>query len=120
MAIDLKEIRAHLEKKQRKLQEDIARIQASYPFTSTASFFEGGEDRGEATREMVEMEDELSLLRNQQRLLEHIEQALKRLDEGTYGFCSECGQPIAEERLKALPWTIRDITCEEKRRHMFG
>lgn len=68
---------------------------------------------------MVEMEDELSLLRNQQRLLESIELALRRLDEGTYGLCSGCGQPIAEKRLKALPWATHDIACEEKRRNAF-
>ena len=117
MAINLTEVRVHLEKKQRELQEEIARIQARYPFPSAPSTFEEGEDRGEVARAMVEREDELSLLRNQQRLLAHIELALKRLDEGTYGLCSECGQPIAEERLKALPWATRDIACEKKREH---
>lgn len=64
------------------------------------------------------MEDELSLLRHRQRLLEHVELVLKRLDEGTtYGLYCECGQPIAEARLQALPWATRDRECEKKREH---
>lgn len=116
MPLDLNEVRVRLEQKQRELQGEIAHIQARSPFTSTsAPSFEEVEDRGEAARDMVEREDELSLLRNQQRLLERVELAVKRLDEGTYGLCSECGQPIAQQRLQALPWATRDIACEEKR-----
>lgn len=114
------EVRMHLEKKRHELQEDIARLQARYPFDSVPfSSLEGVEDRGEVAREIVEMEDELSLLRNQQRLLEQIELALQRLDAGTYGLCCECGQLIAEKRLQALPWATRDIACEKKRRNTF-
>lgn len=97
MTVDLNQVRAHLEKKQRELQEEIVCIQARYPLPSASppSFAER-EDREEAAREMVDMEDEPSLLRNQQRLLEHVELALERLDEGTYGLYCECSQPIAE------------------------
>lgn len=116
MTMNLVEIRIHLEKKRNELQEDIARLQAVYPFNSLPSpSFEEVEERGDAAREMVEMEDELSLLRNQQRLLENVEVALQRLEAGTYGLCSDCGQPISEKRLQALPWATRDIACEEKR-----
>jgi DnaK suppressor protein len=38
-----------------------------------------------------------------QQMLEQIERALARIDEGTYGICERCGQPIAEERLLAKP-----------------
>jgi DnaK suppressor protein len=116
--MNLGEVRIHLEEKRSELQEEIARLQARNPFEgSSFTSIEDVEDRGEEAREMVEMEDELSLLCNQQRLLEHVEQVLQRLDAGTYGLCSDCGQPIAEKRLQALPWATRDIACEMKRKN---
>ena len=39
-----------------------------------------------------------------QQQLEQIDRALAKLDEGAYGICEECGNPIGEERLRARPW----------------
>ena len=47
-----------------------------------------------------------------QRLLQ-IEDALRRLDEGAYGRCSNCGGPINPKRLEAVPWTRFCIDCQE-------
>lgn len=40
--------------------------------------------------------------------------ALERIDEGSYGDCLQCGNPIGEKRLDALPWTPYCINCQEK------
>ncbi len=40
--------------------------------------------------------------------------ALERLNEGTFGECMQCGRPIGEKRLEALPWTPYCIDCQEK------
>jgi len=45
--------------------------------------------------------------------LAQINRALAQLDQGTYGICSNCGKPIAERRLQALPYSDRCITCAE-------
>jgi len=45
--------------------------------------------------------------------LAQINRALAQLDAGTYGLCSNCGQPIGERRLQALPYSDRCITCAE-------
>lgn len=45
--------------------------------------------------------------------MEQIEKTLARMEEGAYGRCDACGEPIAVERLKALPHAIRCIECEE-------
>jgi len=42
-----------------------------------------------------------------------IEQALKSMDKGTWGICENCGQPIAPERLEALPFVTLCINCQE-------
>ena len=44
--------------------------------------------------------------------LEEIEYALERIDEGTYGVCEECDEPIGVERLEALPFTAVCIKCK--------
>jgi DnaK suppressor protein len=47
--------------------------------------------------------------------LHKIEEALARLEEGTYGNCFECGDEIAQPRLRALPFAVRCKDCEEAR-----
>jgi RNA polymerase-binding protein DksA len=51
---------------------------------------------------------------NEERMLDAIDAALKRIDDGTYGTCTNCGQPVGEERLEALPWVTRCIDCKRK------
>ena len=47
--------------------------------------------------------------------LNKINEALARLEEGRYGMCFECGDEIAEARLRALPFAVRCKDCEEAR-----
>jgi RNA polymerase-binding protein DksA len=47
--------------------------------------------------------------------LAQINRALAQLDQGSYGICSNCGKPISERRLQALPYSDRCITCAEAR-----
>jgi DnaK suppressor protein len=50
------------------------------------------------------------------KILQAIEDALDRIEKGTYGICRDCGEPIAEARLRAIPWTRVCITCKEKQK----
>lgn len=52
----------------------------------------------------LDREMELSLQGNTERLLEHVDRALEKAEEGTYGLCDRCGQPIEEGRLSAVPY----------------
>ena len=52
----------------------------------------------------VDREIDYSLEENAEQILAEVEAALGRIDDGTYGVCEACGQPIGEERLEALPW----------------
>jgi RNA polymerase-binding protein DksA len=51
---------------------------------------------------------------NEERMLDAIDAALKRIDEGTYGICTNCGEPIPAERLEAVPWATTCIDCKRK------
>ena len=56
----------------------------------------------------------LKLKQTDAKILQAIEEALGRLDSGSYGICRDCGEPIAEARLNAIPWTRVCISCKEK------
>ena len=49
--------------------------------------------------------------------LDQVNQALARLDAGEYGLCTDCEEPIAEARLKALPYATLCIQCAEEAEH---
>ena len=46
--------------------------------------------------------------------LSQVRSALERLEGGTFGECLQCGEPIGEKRLDAVPWTPNCIACQEK------
>jgi RNA polymerase-binding transcription factor len=56
----------------------------------------------------------LRLKQTDAKILQAIEEALTRIEKGTFGICRDCGGPIAEARLNAIPWTRVCITCKEK------
>jgi DnaK suppressor protein len=58
---------------------------------------------------------EFALLQMKAETLTKITAALERLEEGTYGYCYECGEEIARQRLRALPFAERCRDCEEVR-----
>ena len=51
---------------------------------------------------------------DEQKMLFGIDEALKRIEEGTYGNCVQCNKPIPKKRLKALPHTELCIDCQKK------
>lgn len=55
----------------------------------------------------------LKLKQTDAKILQAIDEALMRIEKGTYGVCRDCGEPIAEARLNAIPWTRVCITCKE-------
>ena len=65
-----------------------------------------------AASQVFEQQRDLALRDKNQQRLAAVEAALGRLDEGTYGTCVRCGEPIASERLGALPWASHCIGCQ--------
>lgn len=61
-----------------------------------------------------EVHIQLRLKQTDAKILQAIEEALTRIERGTYGMCRDCGDPISEARLNAIPWTRVCITCKEK------
>ncbi len=61
-----------------------------------------------------EVHIDLKLKQTDAKILQAIEEALFRMEKGTYGVCRDCGEQIARPRLNAIPWTRVCITCKEK------
>ena len=61
-----------------------------------------------------EVHIQLKLKQVDAKILQAIEEALVRLQKGTYGICRDCDEAIAPARLRAIPWTRVCITCKEK------
>ena len=83
------------------------------------------EDSGEETAydnhladtatETYDRELDYTLEENSEHVLADIDAALRRIEEGTYGICTNCGKPIPEERLEARPWATLCIDCQRER-----
>jgi DnaK suppressor protein len=72
-------------------------------------------DEGESSEVDIQEEIEFALIQMKAETLSKIAAALRRLEEGTYGECFECGDEIAKARLRALPFAVRCKDCEEAR-----
>ncbi len=59
-----------------------------------------------------ERELAMNIASTEQAVLYQIDEALKRMDEGTYGVCQSCSRPITLSRLKAVPYTSLCIDCQ--------
>jgi DnaK suppressor protein len=61
-----------------------------------------------------EVHIQVKLRQTDAKILAAIEEALTRIEKGTYGVCRDCGEPISDARLNAIPWTRVCITCKER------
>ena len=72
-------------------------------------------DPGESSEAGIQEDIEFALIQMKAETLNKINEALTRLEEGAYGNCFECGEEISQARLRALPFAVRCIECEQAR-----
>jgi DnaK suppressor protein len=63
-----------------------------------------------------EVHIQLKLKQTDAKILQAIEEALERVESGTFGLCRDCGEPISHARLDAIPWTRVCIICKERQK----
>lgn len=115
MTINLDAIKQQLLAKQAELQDNIAGLTEAHPTPVGAiEASDGPQDFEEVAVDFLETQQEQSMLVTIQALLTEVQQALKRIDNGTYGICVVCGQAIPEKRLQAIPWAARCVKDEEQ------
>jgi DnaK suppressor protein len=80
----------------------------------------GQESSDEATQDIADKatssytkEFLFSLSDSERTLVQQIEKALARIDDGAFGTCTHCGNPLLERRLDAVPWTPYCVDCME-------
>ena len=74
-----------------------------------------GLDEGESSEVDIQEDIEFALIQMKAETLNKIDAALRRLGDGTYGECFDCGEEIPEARLRAVPFAVRCRDCEEAR-----
>ena len=118
---ELDKLRRRLEAERAELQVQLTTIEETSFATSQSdisgevSFDEENADAGTFT---FERERDLSIENNVRDLMGKIDRALSRMEAGTYGICSRCGNPIEKARLKALPYAdlcIKDAQAQSRR-----
>ena len=98
------------------LVRDIEAEREEVRLTETSSDRSPDPNTAEGGSLAFEMEKELSLWQNAQDILAKIEEAVGRIEDGTYGTCDECGSAIPVARLDALPYTKLCVDCSANRR----
>src|SRR5687767_2459694 len=101
------DLRDRLLEERQELQTQLLTIEED-SFAATQSDLSGDvgldDESADAGTATFEREKDLSIENNVRDLLQKIDRALRRIDEGTYGVCEICGRPIEKARIKALPY----------------
>ncbi len=71
-------------------------------------------DSGDMSQSLFTREVDATVEEQVERRLEHIERALQKIEEGTYGICDDTGEQIPEGRLEAMPEAIRTVEAQQR------
>ena len=109
------ELKGILEERRREIMSEVQGRMRDVRAEGTGDPGQGVLDAAESSELDIQDEIEFALIQMKAETLNKIEEALRRVEEGTYGFCFECGEEISEKRLRALPFAVRCKDCEEAR-----
>ena len=98
----------------RKRGEILAASTGTRPLPESADVNSRQGDLADQASGNNEVHIQLKLKQTDAKILQAIEEALVRMEKGTYGICRDCGEPIAAARLEAIPWTRVCISCKQK------
>ncbi len=115
-ALDIVALKDSLERERERVLEEIAEYERADAETLSDVSGENNyrdhmADQGSAT---FSRELDLSLEQQTREVLAQIDRALARMEDGTYGICVRCGEPIAAARLEAMPEADLCIACKER------
>ena len=114
MTTNFKQLRSRLESERQRLLVELEQIQANVrPAEERREGSPFGKREEEAT-ESFELEKRLALEKQVRDHLAEVEHALRKFEEGTYGSCDNCSQPIEPARLEALPQASLCMNCKAK------
>ena len=111
--LDLDVIRSELEERRDRTRERLAEL-AKRPERGTAQGF--GKRIGDGTTEAVSRLTDIGVGDSLERVLARTERALAKLNDGSYGVCDACGNPIPAGRMRALPDGVLCLACASSER----
>lgn len=109
------ELKGILEERRREIMSEVQGRMRDVRAEGNGSAVQGVLDAAESSELDIQDEIEFALIQMKAETLNKIDEALRRLEEGTYGNCFECGEEVSEKRLRALPFAVRCKDCEEAR-----
>jgi DnaK suppressor protein len=109
------ELKGILEDRRREILAEVQEKMRDVRAEGASGEGKGVLDAAETSEADIQDDIELALIQMKSETLHKIEEALARLEEGSYGNCFECGDEISERRLRALPFAVRCKDCEEAR-----
>ena len=114
MAVDVERFKDLLEEERRRVLDAIEYLHKENPGSIEDETDDETTDNHIAETATVTLDREIdyTLEENSEHVLSEIDAALARIEGGTYGVCLNCGKPIAEERLAAIPWATYCIDCK--------
>jgi DnaK suppressor protein len=107
-------LRRMLLERRQTLQREIDASLADYRAGQHRMREESVPDTEDMSVQVSTAEQRISLMESRNRTRDQLDEALRRLDEGLYGICEDCGEQIGEGRLKALPFARRCVACQEQ------
>ena len=116
MSIDTEQFRTALLEERQRVEHAIATLRAEHPGSLDDEVEEVAADNhlAETATATLGREIDYTLGDNAEQVLTEIDDALKRIDDGTYGTCVSCGQEIPHGRLEANPWASLCIDCKRR------
>jgi DnaK suppressor protein len=114
VAIDVSRVREELLEKRMRVAHALEYLQKENPGSIEWETEESTLDNHLAETASVTLDREIdyTLEEIDEQVLVAIDEAITRIDTGTYGICQNCGRPVAEERLRAMPWATLCIDCK--------
>jgi RNA polymerase-binding protein DksA len=118
MSIDTDRFRTMLIEERERVEKAIANLREDHPGSLDDEVEEiaatTDNHLAETATATLDREIHYTLEENSGQVLSEIHAALKRIDEGTYGTCTNCGREIASARLEAYPWASLCIDCKRE------
>lgn len=118
MSIETEHFRTLLLEERGRVERAIANLREDHPGRIDEEIEEIGASQdnhlAETATATLDREIDYTLEENSIRMLNAIDAALKRMDDGTYGTCTNCGREIPAERLEAYPWASLCIDCKRQ------
>jgi RNA polymerase-binding protein DksA len=113
-AEELQGVRTSVETDVHHLREEIRVAEAELVGLMRDAGDGAGDDQADAGAKTFEREQEISVANNAREMLLQNLHALERLDDGSYGICESCGNPVGKLRLQAAPRATLCMTCKRK------